>query len=240
VERSNACRVEFAGEKLELRSTGTAVWSERKTLLLSDLHLGKEYAFQRSSIPLPTGATRKTLARWSEELILHNVSRCIVLGDLIHSRIAHSDILKEDFDAFWETHSGIEFLLVLGNHDLYSRKWIEQWPWKWIGEQWREAGICFVHDPLEVTTGVLNEEKPQSISDEEHCIGGHWHPLVQLRDNGEKLKCFYEHRRSFVLPSFGELTFGKGISRKSGDRVWGLSGAQVVEIPASMTVNFSQ
>lgn len=239
MERSSGCCIDFAGERFELRSTGTIVWDERKTLLLSDLHLGKEYAFQRSSIPLPSGSTTRTLARWSEELILHDVSRCIVLGDLIHSRIAHSDVLKGDIDRFWEKHSEVEFLLVLGNHDTYSRKWLENWPWKWVGEEWREAGLSFVHDPLHETVDAEGTE--QSRSDSEHWparLGGHWHPLVKLRDNGEKLKCFMEHRRSFVLPSFGELTFGRGISREPGDRVWGISGSEVVEIPASLTAPF--
>ncbi|MCU0717277.1 MAG: ligase-associated DNA damage response endonuclease PdeM [Pirellula sp.] len=236
MDRSSGCHIEFAGVKLDLRSTGTVVWSATKTLLLSDLHLGKEYAFQRSSIPIPSGSTRKTLARWSQELILHKVDRCIVLGDLIHSRIAHSDALQGDFDAFWEKHSNVEFLLVLGNHDTYSRKWIERWSWGWIGEEWRESGFCFVHDPFERQNDTGGSERASSNFDREPArLGGHWHPLVKLRDNGEKLKCFFEHQRSFVLPSFGELTFGRGISREPGDRVWGICGAEVVEIPASMT-----
>lgn len=223
VMRSKPCTLTLANQELELRPTGTVVWGARKTLLISDLHLGKEYAFQRSAIPLPSGATRRTLTKWTEELQSGEFERCIVLGDLFHSRIAHSESLEDDLGEFRARHQEMDFLLVLGNHDNSSRKWLERWRWAWVGAVYRDEGICFVHDPL------------AEDSTDEAQVGGHWHPLVRLRDNGEKLKCFYAFRKRLILPSFGELTFGKEMVRRPQDRVWGITGSEVVELPRALT-----
>lgn len=223
VRSKKPCTLMFSNQELELRPTGTVVWGAKRTLLISDLHLGKEVAFQRSAIPLPAGATTRTLSRWTQELQSGEFTRCIVLGDLLHSRIAHGESLERDLDAFRDRHQEMEFLLVLGNHDTSSRKWLQRWKWAWVGEVYREEGICFVHDPL------------ADESTDEARVGGHWHPLIQLRDNGERLKCFYEVRNRLILPSFGELTFGKKLVRMPGDRVWGITGSEVVELPRGVT-----
>ena len=228
VRRNKPCTLTLANQELELRPTGTVFWAARKTLLISDLHLGKDVAFQRSAIPLPAGATTRTLSKWSEELQSGEITRCIILGDLLHSRIAHSETLERALDAFRERHQKMDFFWVLGNHDTSSRKWMDRWNWAWVGEVYRDGGICFVHDPLE-------EESTEEESTVEARVGGHWHPLVQMRDNGERLKCFYQVGKRLILPSFGELTFGKGMVRRPGDRIWGITGSEVVELPQAAT-----
>ena len=66
-----------------------AAWDpQRRALLVADLHLGKAESFQAQGIPLPSDGDREPQSS-SRALLQPCPEQVLVLGDLIHSRLAN-------------------------------------------------------------------------------------------------------------------------------------------------------
>ena len=61
------------------------------TLLVADLHLGKEATFRHRGIPVPDGAATKDLARLAMLVAQTRARRLLILGDLFHARSGCTD-----------------------------------------------------------------------------------------------------------------------------------------------------
>jgi uncharacterized protein len=67
-----------------------------------------------------------------------------------------------------------------------------------------------------------------------YALGGHLHPTVRVGGRAReslRLRCFWFGARSAVLPAFGDFTGGAPFGRRDGDRVFGIAGDRVIEIP---------
>src|SRR4051812_42331128 len=62
-------------------------WEEEKTLLVSDLHLGKIMHFRKEGIAIPAIALENNFKRLDEIVLTNNVLRIIFLGDLFHNSL---------------------------------------------------------------------------------------------------------------------------------------------------------
>ena len=72
-------------EDFTLTNQRAIFWEAQKSLILSDLHIGKSAHFQKSGIAIPSSVLTKDLVRL-EELIFHfEVKQLIVVGDLFHA-----------------------------------------------------------------------------------------------------------------------------------------------------------
>jgi len=61
-----ACvQTQCAGVSLWLHHERVVYWPERKTLLVADVHLGKEHVFSRTGSAIPTGPSEGDIARLS-------------------------------------------------------------------------------------------------------------------------------------------------------------------------------
>ena len=87
------------------------------TLLVADLHLGKEATFRHRGIPVPDGAATKDLARLAMLVAKTRARRLLILGDLFHARSGCTDRVFAEFATSREQFSRTEVLLVAGNHD---------------------------------------------------------------------------------------------------------------------------
>ena len=76
---------QVAGEEICLLPHRAAFWPARDTLLLADLHFGKDAAFRSAGIPLPRGGTTASLDRLSILIRTVAAKRLLVLGDFFHS-----------------------------------------------------------------------------------------------------------------------------------------------------------
>lgn len=209
--------IEFCGERLQLLPEKAAYLTDHQTLLVSDLHLGKERTFRTHGLPIPSGASADTLSGLSELIARVQPVRLAILGDLFHGPASEH---AEEHVLFQEWLTGlhaVETTIVLGNHDRWSRDRIPLDPC----HEARIGGLALVHDP---------------DACDDPSIGGHIHPGVLVRGPGRmarRVSCFWVRERSLVLPAFGRFTGLAPIDPAPGDRVFAATGKEVLEIPVA-------
>ena len=90
-------------------------WPEKKTLIISDLHLGKIKHFSTSGIQVPLMANKNNYWRLSQLLGKYDCRRVLILGDLFHS-VYNAE--WEVFIDFVKNYDELDWVLVKGNHDI--------------------------------------------------------------------------------------------------------------------------
>lgn len=208
--RDGAVPFVWGDHRLELLA-GKALWeTDRRILLVADLHLGKAETFQASGIPLPSDGDAGTLNALLALAHAHRPDQVIVLGDLIHSRLGLTAELREKLRAL-PSLLECPLKLIGGNHERGS--WLEglpRQPAQELGELWLSHGA----DPR---PGRLN-------------ICGHRHPVAVVGRGADRLRlpCFaYDPAiEQLVLPAFGALTGGHPCG--AGERLWLVADDTVV------------
>lgn len=194
-------------------------WEAEKTLLISDLHIGKIAHFRNAGIALPYQAAEQNFTRLDEIMAAYPIARIIFIGDLFHSDV------NQEWDRFctWrKQYAHVEMLLVLGNHDRFPLQYYQD--------------ICiavhaneFVHAPFTFAHHPQNE-----IAEGEYIISGHVHPVVKLTGTARqqlRFPCFYFGAQQAILPSFGAFTGGYVIDTKEGEKVVAVVGDKLIMIP---------
>ena len=100
----------------------TVFWEAEKTLILSDLHLGKSGHFRKSGIAIPQNLYKEDLFRLLNEIHLFSAKKLIIVGDLFHSS------MNKEHDLFlkWRKDIGnVEIHLIKGNHDILKNEWYQ-------------------------------------------------------------------------------------------------------------------
>jgi DNA ligase-associated metallophosphoesterase len=188
------------------------------TLIVADLHLGKAQHFRKNGIYLPQKSAEKDYERLKKLITSFKPIRIILLGDLFHSTYNH------EWDLFCEFVKGfkkIEFVLVLGNHDILEEKQYKGICSKIVKEVLEEGDVLFSHHPL------------KKIAKEKINIAGHIHPGVVLYGKGKqhvKLPCFYLYGNQLILPAFGSLTGLQLIVRDKNAKVYVVAASKVMEL----------
>ncbi len=222
-------RIEVAGERLELLPSGAVYCHDHSTLFLADLHLGKETVFQRSGVPIPSGATERTIAAWSGLIDRYRPARMIVLGDLLHARIGLTESLERSLCAMIAAWSSVRWELIEGNHDRGSLGVLQGMGFEVHRGAMRWRRFALQHDPapLIALSAVSAHEEPLQI------MSGHLHPSISVALSGRdrvRLKCFWLRRDGLVLPAFGGWTGTHGIEPSGGDRVFACVESHILEI----------
>lgn len=183
--------ISWANQKLILTNKKAIYWKSKQTLVLSDLHLGKAAHFRRNGIPIPTQIQEKDLNVLEKLLHYFDVTKVIVVGDLIHAN-ANGEVLA--FKSFLDKFSHIDFVLIKGNHDRLSDQKIYELGFKSIYTNLVIEGITFVHEP-------------DRTSDFQ--ISGHIHPgvTVKLPTNKHfRLPAYVASENMIILPAFSQFT----------------------------------
>lgn len=203
----------------ELLPGKAALWREKHTLIVSDVHIGKAAHFRKAGVAIPSAVNRENLWRLSALLLDHRPQRLLILGDLVHSHHNHE---WDDFVDMRRNFSSCEFTLIKGNHDVlpetaYTSESIL------IHPNLSEHHLKFVHEPgsnSDASEGVLE-------------VCGHLHPAIKLRGTARqslRLPCFWLSSRRLVMPAFGAFTGMHTIQPSAHDRVFAIAGKQVVEV----------
>ncbi len=179
-------------------------------LIISDLHLGYEYALNAEGFMIPRFQYKKIINRLEEIIKLSNCSKIVVNGDLKHefARITSQEwrevmnfieFLQENFK---------EVVLIKGNHDNFTTFMAEK-------------NNLDVHQHYSIENYLIlhGDRIPEDFNSmkEDTVIIGHEHPSIGLRsgERVEKLKCFLKGRvkgKNFiVMPSFNFITEGSDI-----------------------------
>lgn len=208
----------IAGEAVTLLPQRAALWQARRTLLISDLHLGKVETFASVGVPLPAvmGRQLQTLST-----LIHATSceRVLILGDLLHAPAGLTPQMIDTVREWRETHT-CDLAIVPGNHDRHIDKVAEWWNMRLLGDVHREGPFAFTHEPRAVGDAFT--------------WAGHVHPVYRIRSASDALKlwCFVidESRGVAILPAFCDFTAGGRFERHHTTRVFAIAENQVLEV----------
>jgi len=213
-----ALPVVLCGESFILLGARALYRPRQASLLVADLHLGKEGALRTAQVFVPEGPTRETLFRL--DYCLHTVAaeKLIILGDLFHNRHA-LDTLGREFRQWRRSWPNLQIILVPGSHD------------RWTG---------IIPDDLEVTLAPDILRRPPFVYrhypepvEGSYTLCGHIHPGVSLHGPGEeslRLSCFCFGPRIGILPAFGEFTGTVPIDLKEQDGVYAVADNYVIPV----------
>jgi DNA ligase-associated metallophosphoesterase len=186
-------QIQYKEEVLALTNQRVIFWESQKSLILSDLHIGKSAHFQRSGIPIPKDVLTTDLERL-KQLILHfKAENLIIVGDLFHAEY-NSDL--DEFKEWLLQFDNLKLQLIKGNHDRLSNSIYEQFDIEIFATELNLNSLKFVHD------SVLENEECFTIS-------GHIHPGVFIKGKGRqriKLPCFQVTENQLILPAFSLFT----------------------------------
>ncbi len=204
----------ISGEQLWLMSEKVIFWPKRKSLFISDVHLGKVNHFRKNGFPIPQAAGIDNYNRL-KAVIHHTQPHSIIfLGDLFHSHINQDWLL---FESFAKEFPGIKLELVVGNHDIINRDILLN-------------VVDDIHEEEYILSPFILTHHPRS-DNEYYNLCGHIHPSVRIKGRGHqsiKLPCFYFTPTSGILPAFGSFTGTHTIVPENHDDVFLIVKGEVV------------
>ena len=217
---SEAVEIDIRGDAWLLLAERAAFWHKRRWLFVADAHFGKAATFRALGVPVPDGTTSRMLERLDSLMQATRCEAVVFLGDLFHARQSHADATVEAMQAWRRRHDAVELILVEGNHDRAAGAPPRSLHIDVRSDPWLVDGYAFTHYPR--------------IIDRAFAFAGHLHPAIRLHGRGRdhsRLPCFWLRAGVAVLPAFGSFTGGAEFEREEGDRVFGVAGQRVVEVP---------
>jgi uncharacterized protein len=214
--------IEVKGNRFKMFPEKALLWVDRKTLILSDLHLGKSSFFRTKGIAAPEGDDEGDLKKIKNLIKISGAERVIILGDLFHMT---SSVTKELIDGFLQAIGDKHLSIVKGNHDRIKL---------FNNSELREKLVSLIEEENFIFSHAAFNHNSKYI------ISGHIHPSVYLKGSGkmrERLPCFYFSDSIAVLPSFGSFTGSYLIKPLPGDRVFVPAEDSVIEIEYKKLVN---
>ncbi|MEM1214614.1 MAG: ligase-associated DNA damage response endonuclease PdeM [Bacteroidota bacterium] len=206
----------FRDQTLWLHPLRAAYWEAAKTLLISDLHLGKAAHFRKAGIAAPRAVEDQNLDRLVSLLLTFKPERVLLLGDLFHSDYNRA---WEDWQDLVQQFKTIQFELVPGNHDILTNDFYTASGLLVRPLHYREGPFLFTHEPLD--------------TDDAYNLCGHIHPGVLLEGGGRqrlRLPCFFFGKNGGILPAFGAFTGLAILAVRKGDTVFGITKDTVLPL----------
>lgn len=215
-------RIDVGGVELQLLAGKAAWWPGERTLLVADAHIGKAVSYRRLGVPVPEATTGGNLDAIDALLAVHDARRIVFLGDLLHSRNARDPATLNAVAAWREQRSGLELVLVRGNHDDRAGDPPASWDVHCVDEPFTLPGapqLALCHRPLPCRGAYV--------------LAGHHHPCVTVGHGIDRLRlaCFHFGERVGVLPAFGAFTGMHPIERAPADRVFVVADNAVHKLP---------
>lgn len=217
--------INWRNETLVLLPEKAILWPAQSTLLVADVHLGKDTTFRQHGLAIPAGNTADDLQTMTQLIEQHQVSRLLILGDFFHH---HIDPLSNDWrmlQAFVDYHNQAQtsarIEVVAGNHDRHrAEQNIEGLIWH--EEDLVEGPFVFAHHPVE-----------KALPDNRFQFAGHIHPTLRLNAGHDRMRVpvFWFRPYGVVLPSFGSMTGGYNIRPHWKDKVYLVGPDAVVALP---------
>ena len=206
------------GTRLTLLPDRALFMPEVGTLLVADVHLGKNASFRDRGIPVPDAVTDGDLQRIDRLLETTRAGILIVLGDLVHDRSAMEPRTYDRVRAWRTRHPDLQVQLVPGNHDRHADG-LDGLDIELLGHRHHHGGVDLVHATIE------SEQRPT--------LGGHVHPCVRLASaRGDHLRtpCFWFEGNVGLLPAFGGFTGGHTMTMNPAVRAWAAGRKDVVSL----------
>jgi DNA ligase-associated metallophosphoesterase len=213
-------RIFWNGEEWELSSGRTALHCSTRTLFAADLHLGKDSAFRRNGIAVPTGSDGSDLKRLSLLIEASGAQCVVILGDLFHAPEGMTEEMLRELSAWRSRHPSLPVTLVRGNHDRRSGDPPPALGFSVLPEPAGMHGLTLRHHPT---------EEPCVVT-----VAGHLHPAVRWGAGltpYRRSACFWLQAKQMVLPAFGGFTGTSVVHPAPDDRVILAEDSCLVELP---------
>ena len=189
-------------EVLTITNQRVLFWESQKSLILSDLHIGKSAHFQKSGIPIPSSILQEDLFRLSQLIQHFNADKLIVVGDLFHANY-NKDL--DEFKVWLSQFPDLKLQLIKGNHDRLKQSVYDDFNIEVHQHKFEINNLKFVHDFVEIDSNYFT-------------ISGHTHPGVFIKGKGRqriKLPCFQVTQHQLILPAFSLFT---GLNTKNAPK----------------------
>lgn len=209
-------QVKVCGEELVLSPLKAVYWASRKSLWVSDLHLGKAGHFRKHGVPIPREVHLADLMRVSDLIAHFQPEQLLFMGDLFHSE---GNMEWQDFVSWSSGYASLHKVLIEGNHDILEKAHYER------------AGLSLLQKLSDGPFVFTHEKEPT----DGYNISGHIHPCVRIHGlarQGARLPCFYFAKDHALLPAFGGFTGTYPVKPKKGDRVFGISEDYLISLMA--------
>lgn len=183
----NFYEIVLGGATLHALGSGALWWPRERTLIVSDLHLGKsERVARRSGALLPPYEVEETLARLDCDIAARGAERIICLGDSFDDDAARAALSDAARQAIAALQSGRDWIWVSGNHD--------------------PEGDTSVHEARQGPLVFRHIAAPDGDAE----VSGHFHPKARIALRGRLIsrRCFLTDGRRIILPAFGTYTGG--------------------------------
>jgi DNA ligase-associated metallophosphoesterase len=207
--------VTMRGETLRLHPDRAVSWPARRTLVVADVHFGKDDVFRRAGLAIPAGAVQEDLERLSRLLADTACERLLVLGDFVHGTVADGDAFPPLFTRWRARHRELAVEVVAGNHDRHAQGGHGEWAstLRWHAGTLHEPPFDFVHDATDEVAAARTAA---------FTLSGHVHPVTPLPVPGGRslrVPVFWRRAAALVLPAFGRLTGGHVVRAAAGEQL---------------------
>ena len=210
VSPSDTAELLCHGERLVLHPERAVHWRAARTLLVADLHLGKEDVFGRRGIAIPHGPSEGNLDTLAALVAATAAERLCVLGDFMHDAPREGERWLDALGDFLDAHRALAVEVVAGNHDRVAGRARVDPRVRWIEGSVHEGPFVLQHEPGTDPRGYV--------------LAGHVHPACRIgggrRGDALRAPAFWFREHGAVLPAFGAFTGGETIRPARGERVF--------------------
>jgi len=195
------------GERFIFDKSGSIFLENLKTLIFSDLHLGKSLSFADHGNLIPPFDLDETLLNLKNIIERYKPKRLISLGDSFHENKSIQKMKRKYVYIINNLLRKVDITWIEGNHDsnlLFKDK--IQGNFK---NFYKLKNFKFVHSKSQIDEVNLFE------------FSGHYHPKITLKFNGlnYSYKCFILTDSFCILPSFGTYTGGLDIKSNALQKI---------------------
>jgi len=195
------------GERFIFDKSGSIFLENLKTLIFSDLHLGKSLSFADHGNLIPPFDLDETLLNLKNIIERYKPKRLISLGDSFHENKSIQKMKRKYVYIINNLLRKVDITWIEGNHDsnlLFKDK--IQGNFK---NFYKLKNFKFVHSKSQIDEVNLFE------------FSGHYHPKITLKFNGVNYsyKCFILTDNFCILPSFGTYTGGLDIKSNALQKI---------------------
>jgi len=216
-------RIDLGGHAVDLLAERAAYLSDSQTLLIADVHLGKDQVFRQQGLAVPAGIVTSELARL-DTLIEHTrAQRLMILGDWVHAPPRPGDQWPHEIQAWRHTHQQLAVELVQGNHDRDLTGWLAEWNMIAHPRALHLDGLHLIHE------WCSDQAAGPGLS-------GHLHPGAVLRAGREqvRLPAFLRAGDHLVLPAFGRFTGLMDRPAFPTEQCWIIAENRVIRLPGKI------
>jgi DNA ligase-associated metallophosphoesterase len=207
------------GQHFDLLPERVAVWQEKKILLCSDLHWGREAFLQKYGLAIPDQSFTQESPILARAIAENQIQEWWILGDFIHHPQGMHQQLLQNISQ-WMRSLAIPIKLIPGNHDRLLAQWAGELEFEVKHQGIDVDGFRFRHD-----AGA----SPENF----FSWYGHLHPSISVGNlfRTGKLPCFWIRENHAFLPAFSRLAGGAEISGLADDdQIFAIANEEIIQL----------